>query len=403
MVRFRGNLLEAPASRRAKGLSLAVTAVALLRGADAAPALADEPGELPACTPAAIEQLKDARGDTGWQGAAVPGAEVERLPDGGRSYTYKVGTIEVEQAVPPRGFDPLAASDAELAEYQYPERPDQPEALAAWEHLVGDAKYPVAPGGCRGGGASAGPVANAEADTPLGATNAPLFGTDGVRNEVWKNGIWSGFVDEAQGHPSHFASISGEYHAPNGFADPCPAGWVSSWVGLGGVYSSHFMQAGTWIHNTGEMNSWWEIYGGNNEHYAVQNWNISLKPGDLVQDAVGYAPFQGGSMLFWVVNHRSGWFLHEELHNVAGFYNGSTAEFIDERPSSEGQPLNLRRFSPVNWENGRVVNAVTGEWEPISGPERTRAVMRNAFGETLAEPSLLTGSGSFTDTWRRCS
>lgn len=49
---------------------------------------------------------------------------VDILPDGGKDYTYFVNGIENHYFVPPEDFNPLTASDAELAMYYFPPRPD---------------------------------------------------------------------------------------------------------------------------------------------------------------------------------------------------------------------------------------------------------------------------------------
>lgn len=48
-------------------------------------------------------------------------------------------------AVVPAGFDPLHASDAELACYAFPPRPSNPEDLGRWEQAMSNAKHYVVP------------------------------------------------------------------------------------------------------------------------------------------------------------------------------------------------------------------------------------------------------------------
>ncbi len=50
------------------------------------------------------------------------------------------------RAYPPQpGFDPLKATNAELAAHGYPRRPTNPSALAAWTNVIAHAKHYVAP------------------------------------------------------------------------------------------------------------------------------------------------------------------------------------------------------------------------------------------------------------------
>ncbi len=54
------------------------------------------------------------------------------LPKGGTSYDYLVHGAKVQVLVPPKGFDPATATNAQLNEYGFPPRPTSPSALALW-------------------------------------------------------------------------------------------------------------------------------------------------------------------------------------------------------------------------------------------------------------------------------
>lgn len=240
--------------------------------------------------------------------------------------------------------------------------------------MVGDAKIPAAPGGC-----------------------ARESG-EGVRRGVTEGtSNWSGFEGVAQGHPSHFGDVAGEYHQPTGHSESCFGARVATWVGLGGHYSGNLIQAGTEIGPNNELIAWYEYLNGTSG--GGSNVSIPfLTGGDLMQDAVGYA---GGTAVFWIVDHTRGTFFFSEIPNMSGYYNGSSAEFIDERPTVAGNLTALKNFSTVSWEDARMYNNVTPAWEFVGEAEHIRDQMFN--GKTmLASPGLLSSSSTFQDNWMAC-
>jgi len=83
------------------------------------------------------------------------------------------------------------------------------------------------------------------------------------------------------------------------------------------------------------------------------------------------------------------------------FYNGSTAEWIDERPSVGGTPAPLKNFDSVTWRGARVLEN-DGDYVKVGNLPRTRINMKSGR-RLLASPSPLTTDGkSFTNTWHRC-
>jgi hypothetical protein len=59
--------------------------------------------------------------------------QVSAAPDGSTTYTYKYANgLTATEVVPPPGFHPLTASDAELQKYGFPPRPTTATQLASW-------------------------------------------------------------------------------------------------------------------------------------------------------------------------------------------------------------------------------------------------------------------------------
>jgi hypothetical protein len=64
-------------------------------------------------------------------------ATVSKTADGGELYSYSSAVgLFAETIVPPAGFDPAVAPSAQLAEYGYPPRPQDPLADAQWLTLI---------------------------------------------------------------------------------------------------------------------------------------------------------------------------------------------------------------------------------------------------------------------------
>jgi hypothetical protein len=72
----------------------------------------------------------------------IPLVAIKTLPGGGRAYVYADRSA---QLVPPPGFKPLKASNAQLSEYGIPTRPSQPAARRLWLQEMSAWKRSVPP------------------------------------------------------------------------------------------------------------------------------------------------------------------------------------------------------------------------------------------------------------------
>jgi Peptidase A4 family len=352
-----------------------ITAIALTRAvASPAAAVAQPPATLPACTADSAQALRESGPRTAYEGGpATPGAGVRELSDGGKIYSYEVGDQTVEYPVPPESFDARTATDEQLERYNFPPRPSDPAALAEWDKTFGNDAKPVPPGGC---------VSDEFAEEEFAS-----------EDEVTLN--WAGFENPAQGHPSHFGAVTGEYGQPAYHSTSCAEPHEVSWTGLGGDFSSNLIQDGTGM-TASEYFAWYEILPS-----PLVRVSLTVKSGDLIQD---YVTYSGGTIDFWVYNHSRETYSHTTFTGMSGSYNGSSAEYIDERPSVGGSLANLANFEKVNWQEGKAYNNVTGAWEGIAGSEHLRLHMwNNAETHQLAAPGFLSSGTSFQDNWLACN
>jgi hypothetical protein len=363
-----------------------VTAIALARAAGSPElAAAQPPAALPACTADSVRALRESGPRTAYEGGPVtPGANVRELGDGGRIYSYRLGEQIVEYPVPPKSFDPRTASAQALERYGFPRRPTDPAARAQWDKVFGNDAQPAAPGGC---------VSNEFAEGPEevagGGSGEEIFASED------KNTLnWAGFEDAAQGHPSHFGAVTGEYPQPTYHSTSCAEPHEVSWTGLGGDFSTNLMQDGTGLGS--EYYAWYEILPN-----PLVKVSLTVKAGDLIQD---YVTYSGGTVDFWVYNHSRETYSHTTIGGVSGSYNGSSAEYVDERPIVNGGLSNLADFEKVQWREGKAFNNVTGAWEGIGGSEHLRLHMySNDSSHQLAAPGYLFGGTSFQDNWFACN
>src|SRR6266852_5885476 len=83
------------------------------------------------------------------------------------------------------------------------------------------------------------------------------------------------------------------------------------------------------------------------------------------------------------------------------WYDGSTGDFIDERPFN-GTFEHLQNFGQVGWNLSQVQVGSTGSWSNLGAESHVRTTMVEA-STTLAHASDLSDPNSFTDNWDACS
>ncbi|ACV58557.1 hypothetical protein [Alicyclobacillus acidocaldarius] len=76
---------------------------------------------------------------------ALTASSVQTLPDGGQEYIYYINGVKNVFPVPPKGFNPLTATDAQLREYGFPPRPSDPQNLQQWEQEMSHWKRTLPP------------------------------------------------------------------------------------------------------------------------------------------------------------------------------------------------------------------------------------------------------------------
>lgn len=310
-----------------------------------------------------------------------------------------------EYATPPSGFNPLTASDAELASLNIPVRPAGGTALSAWTDAMSAWRFTPA--------MSSLPVANPGA----GSVAALAYTSDN----------WAGtMLDTQQAGSDEYSGVSGNYTEPNVTLVPnCNENLEAEtpWLGIGGITNTNgfalaqvrtnsYMPA-TQAVGTGE--AWWEYYPYNFQ----QSLNFAVNPGDHIYVSVGFS--SAAAILCHDAGYSYGFnaFVEDTTTGTSNGVtnctnnapNGDTAEWIDERPGIGcTNPQNCTTaFLPDFHQTGfSSMEAVDQKLRDTYGPSDLfgqlflgEITMQNGDDE-LAYPTS-PSNNSAEDIWVNCS
>ncbi len=246
-------------------------------------------------------------------------------------------------AAPPEGFDPLMASDSDLAYFGFPPRPDpsaDEKAYASWRRAMLAASSRITPA-----------LEPSEAVTGAAKETSP-------RPEVAPTALnsynWSGDVGfsgtNSYGSSSFYFAIA-EYMVPR-VRQPlgkCSGGWdyAQAWVGIDGWGSGDVLQAGT------EMDAYCHGSNTSEKYYFWYGWypngqtrvsNLSVEPGDQVYVEVWNTTATAGHA--YLFNYRTNKTVTINFSAPAGTtLVGNSTEWIISRPTVKGILAQLSGFN----------------------------------------------------------
>jgi hypothetical protein len=281
-------------------------------------------------------------------------AQTEKLP-ANRLATNLAGATTAIAA--PEGFNPLEASDAELAMYGFPPRPDatlQAKAFATWSKVMSRAKTKVMPV-LEQTKIFHGPAKNATAPKIAETTSTT-------------SSNWSGVVDFSgasyYNNSSSFYYIYDEYVVPVAEAATCNATWEysSSWIGIDGYGSADVLQAGTEsdAYCTGSTtytyySPWYEWY----PYGEVRVTSVPVAPGDDIFVEVWHTSATQGYA--YLVNLNTNQYFDIGFSAYPGYgLIGNSAEWVVERPSVGGSLATLTKYTDdLFWDCGAYTENYT--------------------------------------------
>lgn len=314
---------------------------------------------------------------------------IEELSDGGKIYVYYIDGIENDFPVPPEGFNPVKASDEDLATYGFPPRPTEGEELAEWTKNMSAYKYT--------------PVPVIEQSDVVHGIYQPSSETNNSVNEVL-NGLsattgsynWSGYVSKG-----NFAMVQGDFIQPTINNSNPSYTHESTWVGLGGYNSGKLVQTGTAMNTYAGGKyyyAWYEYLSATNPNPEIRFTSITVNPGDKIHT---YCSFQQANNKFnaYIANNTNGT-SQSVLVNISAseYFDSTTAEFINEKPSWGLTDNGLTNYGTTSWWNCQAYT-MSCVWQNLGATTYDKVNMYNPDnGNVRAMPSGLSGQ-NFTSTW----
>ena len=253
---------------------------------------------------------------------------------------------------PPSGFDPLTASDAELAQSGFPPRPDPqnaPDAYALWQKLVSTPQTRITNPDLQPTKTYHRPAQNLSSQGESVA--------DGAASYTSSN--WSGYaISAANGtFEVNNAAVYAEYVVPiaqQAFGT-CSGSWEYSaqWIGFDGFGSNDVLQAGT------EANAFCQGSGKRTAYFALYEWypngaykilNFKVKPGNVMGAEVWYTTASPSGHLY-IIDYTTQKSVTIGFNPPSGTsFAGNSVEWVVERPSLGAGYTTLAHYvaSPFN-------------------------------------------------------
>lgn len=288
------------------------------------------------------------------------------------------------QHIPPAAWNPLTASPAELAYYAIPARPSVSDDLAKWSAEWGPAHY-------RG----------------ISRLDSICSGNPGSARYLSISGAnWSGVLDN--GVTDYTEAYNGLFEPTT--TDPCPSGVAifNAWSGLGGYYTSNLLQAGVTVGDPSAPGSaggdvaFWEAINTSaptNPQYLPHNF---INPGDDIHFSTRY-DLATGTVLFTWHNYTTGVTYTGGSATINGYpaanyYDGRSAEFIDEQVSG----AYVRQYPSANWHNAGVTRSNGAGIAAFTMPHTGLYSDLNGPITQHLNPDSTSGGTDFTNGWRAC-
>ena len=267
------------------------------------------------------------------------------------------GGVKIKTFAPPRGFDPLTASLADLQRYGFPPRPEDPHHLARYTQFFSRLKNKFN---------YMQPTFRLNTDRRHG----PRVRRTEAGTETSTN--WSGGVVFAPSGTS-FRWVEGDWVVPDVDA-PTENQWYysASWIGIDGDGSGDVCQMGVECEVFRSGNSisrniypWWEWF----PNFEVQITNLAVSPGDMVTALICTSGANATTASAFFSNRTTGASTSFSFSAPSGTQLvGNCAEWIVEAPTVGGSQSALADYGEVFFSvcegfltNGNTVNGGTGD------------------------------------------
>ena len=316
--------------------------------------------------------------------SVAPYASAQQSGDNGIPTNLPGATTSI---APPTGFNPLTASDGELATYGFPPRPDRnlsTNAYASWERAMKASKERVVP--------------VLELTNHFnGTNNGPNVGAGKTGNSTANSYNWSGMVDTTSATSygsTSFYWVASDFVIPvaNQAFGACTGGWdyEASWIGIDGYNSNDVLQAGTEsdAYCSGSTKSsyysaWYEWYPNG----SVRISSLPVAPGDdMFVEVWSTSSTQGYAYLVNLNTNQS-----VEIGFAAPSGTrliGNSAEWVVERPGLGGGYATLTNYISDYFSNADAMTFAGSYYYP-SSPGAIQVTMLDNNGHPISYPTLL--------------
>jgi len=283
--------------------------------------------------------------------------------------------IKIRTFRPPRGFDPLTASAAEVVKNGFPERPEDSHNLERYRRVFGQLKDKFD---------YIEPTFRVNTDRVHGPRKRlAAAGTETSTN-------WSGAVVFAPRGQS-FKWVEGDWVVPDVDA-PTKNQWYycANWIGIDGDGSPDVCQAGVEceVYRSGNSFSrniypWWEWYPLS----EVQITNLNINPGDMVTMLICTTGANATTASVFFSNRTTGASTSLNFSAPAGTkLVGNCAEWIVEAPTVGGAQSAIADYGEVFFS---VCEAFTTSNTTVNGGTGDNINM-TAGGKTVSAGNLIT-------------
>jgi hypothetical protein len=283
--------------------------------------------------------------------------------------------LAIQAPIPPRGFNPVTASDDQLAFYGFPPRPDAlsaPGAYSAWHTLVTLPVQRVTTGFQQT------TIYNRPADILSTGQKTPGSTTTGASSSNW-----SGYTVEGSNNVFNVTNttIYGVFEVPvaqQAFGS-CTGGWdySSQWIGIDGWGSSDVFQAGYEADAYCSGGSTSQFYSAWYEWYPNSETRISgfpANPGDIIYLYIWPTSTTTGE--YYIANLTADEATSASFSAPSGTHlQGNSIEWIVERPGVNGSLATLTNYVNVPWYYATATvpknNGTTTQYSPADGHSGT--------------------------------
>ncbi len=314
---------------------------------------------------------------------------IEELPDGGKIYTYNIGGVINQFPVPPKGFNPITATDEQLETYAFPARPDKNnnEDYQSWLSLMESYKFTSAP--------------------EISVVNNSISNFNSDIGDVSTYAKSTDYGLAASGYYSHlgeskefYTQLQVDYVHPKVTAIGGGNSGNSYWVGFG-HYSGARIQAGTANKNYDQPWAWYSYNNRVNLNSEIKIDNFIVNAGDNIHIYIAFMK-SSGKLNYYFVNMTTGKSVSSvvSIPNAEMYFNGQIASWSASPLLSKGYPTGtLGNYGRVTFKNCKAMLNTSNTWIDFNQLSNiNKMIMVGPNGTQMSKPSLYK-TDSFQCMW----